>query len=532
MMIDYHQILQNISDAVVCLNQRERILFFNQSAEQMFGYTAAETTGKPLSMLLEAGFADQSVAELVGKRKTTAEFPHFSSGKILWGIHKNNNTFPIEVCVSETIQGDDQAIFTLTFRDLTDQIEIESAFRERNQELMVLNNASRYLIASLDIDEVLMRILDEVRRLLDVEACSVWLLDLETNELVCEQITDAHAHGVIGWRLPSGVGNAGWVIANKRSLIVPDAWHDDRHYQGIDEYTRHYIRSILTVPLGEGDEVIGVIQMVDTFPNRFTKSNLELMESLSAFATIAIENARLYAALKEAQERLVTQERFAALGQMAATVAHELRNPLMAIRMGVDYLLQGVDKQDSRWHGAALMKTNMNRIDRLVEDILYVGRIQETALAPGWLRPLIAAEVERWQLTLVEHQITLQAELAPSNDLLPVLLHKEHVTRAVSNLIANSADVLPPGGKIVLSFSQEDGAQIIRISDNGPGVPPALMNRIFEPFFTTKVRGTGLGLSIVKRIIEQHHGSIAVESGLLEGTTFTIHLPVYVKTDE
>lgn len=532
MPIDYCQILQTISNAIVCLNQRERILFFNQSAEQMFGYTAAETAGKPLAILLEAGFADQSLAELVGQRETAAESPHLWSGKTVWGRHKNNNTFPIEIDLSQTTHDGDQTIFTLTLRDLTSQLEAKSAFRERNQELMILNNASRYLTASLDIDDVLMRILDEVRRLLDVEACSVWLLDPETNELVCEQITDAHAHEIVGWRLPPGIGNAGWVIANKRSLNVPDAWYDDRHYQGIDEQTRHYIRSILTVPLGEGDEIIGVVQMVDTFPNRFTESNLQLMESLAAFATTAIKNARLYATLKEAQGRLVTQERFAALGQMAATVAHELRNPLMAIRMGVDYLLQGVDKQDSRWRGAALMKTNMDRIDRLVEDILYVGRLHETALSPGWLRPLIVAEVERWQLTLSEQQISLQTELDPASDLLPVLLHKEQMTRAISNLIANSADVLSPGGKITLSFHQEELGQVVRVSDNGPGIPPALLSKIFEPFFTTKMRGTGLGLSIVKRIVEQHHGSITVKSGLLEGTTFTICLPIYTKTDE
>jgi two-component system, NtrC family, sensor histidine kinase HydH len=525
MDIDYHQILQTAADAIVCLDQEQRILLFNQSAEQLFGYTAAEVAGQPFTLLLSDDLIKQTVQELSGERRAADEHPHFWRGKTLWGKHKNRNTFPMEINFSQAEQPGKSSIFTVIIRDLTIQLEVESAFRQRNQELTLLNNASRYLTAILDIDEVLIRILDEVRRILNVEACSIWLIDPETNELVCEQITDAHAHEVVGWRLPPGVGNAGWVIANSQSLIVPDAWFDERHYQGIDEQTRHYIRSILTVPLGEGPDIIGVIQVVDTFPNRFTESDLLLMESLSAFAKIAVENARLYAALKEAQERLVVQERFAALGQMSATVAHELRNPLMAIRMGVDYLLQGVGKQDSRWHGAALMKTNMDRIDRLVEDILYVGRIHESALSPGWLRPLIAAEVERWQLTLPNQQITLQANLDPASDLLPTLLDKEQMTRAISNLIANSVDVLPPGGKITLSFQQEDSAQIIRVFDNGPGIPPTLLSKIFEPFFTTKARGTGLGLSIVKRIVEQHHGSISVESGLVEGTAFMIRLP-------
>jgi two-component system, NtrC family, sensor histidine kinase HydH len=212
----------------------------------------------------------------------------------------------------------------------------------------------------------------------------------------------------------------------------------------------------------------------------------------------------------------------AALGQMAATVAHELRNPLMSIRLGVEYLLNDVDAADPRRRGASLMQTNMDRIDRIIEDILFIARAPEPKLTPESLQLLIENELARWELTLTENNIVCHTQL--ETNLPATLLDSDQMGRALSNLIGNSIDAIGSNGALNLTLSANESEQIITLTDNGPGISADRLDKIFEPFFTTKTRGTGLGLSIVKQIIDYHHGRLEVWSEVGVGTKFTIKL--------
>ncbi len=176
----------------------------------------------------------------------------------------------------------------------------EEALRQRNRELELLNRASRVFISSLDLDQVLATILQEVRHLLGVAASSAWLFDPETGELVCRQATGPNREIVRGWRLEPGKGIAGWVARAGQSLIVPDAQADAHYFEGVAQQTEVEIRSILCVPLRVKGDVIGVVEVVDTTVGRFSAADQTLLESLAASAAIVIENARLY----EESERL------------------------------------------------------------------------------------------------------------------------------------------------------------------------------------------------------------------------------------
>lgn len=171
----------------------------------------------------------------------------------------------------------------------------EEALRRRTRELELLNRASQALSSTLDLDQVLITVLEEVRRLLGVVATSVWLIDPETDELFCRQATGPQNEIVRGWRLASGEGLAGWVARTGESLIVPDIRADERHSTKVDQETGLTLRSVLSVPLRVKQEVIGVLQVVDAEVGRFDATDLELLEPLAAEAAIAIENARLYA---------------------------------------------------------------------------------------------------------------------------------------------------------------------------------------------------------------------------------------------
>jgi PAS domain S-box-containing protein len=165
----------------------------------------------------------------------------------------------------------------------------------RTRELELLNRASQALGSTLDLDQVLVTVLEEVRHLLGVVATSVWLINPETNELICRQATGPQNEIVRGWRLAPGEGLAGWVARNGESLIVPDITADERHAKQVDQETGLTLRSVLSVPLKIKQEVIGVLQVVDAEIGHFDTTDLELLEPLAAEAAIAIENARLYA---------------------------------------------------------------------------------------------------------------------------------------------------------------------------------------------------------------------------------------------
>jgi len=179
-------------------------------------------------------------------------------------------------------------------QELAERKRAEEALRQRNRELELLNRAGQAFGSILDLDQVLVAVLEEVRRLLNVVASSIWLIDSETGELVCWQATGPQMETVRGWRLASGEGIAGWVARHGESIVVPDAQADERHFTGVDERTGLVLRSILSVPMRVKQDVIGVLQVVDTEVGRFKSTDLTLIEPLAAAAAIAIENARLY----------------------------------------------------------------------------------------------------------------------------------------------------------------------------------------------------------------------------------------------
>ncbi|MGC9357627.1 MAG: GAF domain-containing protein [Anaerolineae bacterium] len=172
--------------------------------------------------------------------------------------------------------------------------QAEKILQRYTYELELLNLAGQALTSSLDMDNVLATVLQEVRHLLDVAAASVWLRDLKTGEAICRQAHGTRHDRVRGVRLAPGQGIVGWVIQHNSSLIVPDVREDPRYFPGVDRMTGLGLRSLLTVPLQVGAEVIGVLQVVDTEVGAFGPEDLRLIESLAAFAAIGIENARLF----------------------------------------------------------------------------------------------------------------------------------------------------------------------------------------------------------------------------------------------
>lgn len=197
-------------------------------------------------------------------------------------------------------------ILARAIRYAIERNRVDKALRQRNRELALINHASRAFTSTIDLEQVLNTVLEEVQRLLNARLCSVWLVDPKTGALVCRQTTDPNEDVLQGWALAPGEGIAGWVVQHGEGMVVPDTRADERHFAGVGKKIGAEIRSILAVPLQIQESVIGVVEVVDTDVNRFTPADQRVVEPLAASAAIAIENARLY---KQAQQEIAERKR-------------------------------------------------------------------------------------------------------------------------------------------------------------------------------------------------------------------------------
>jgi PAS domain S-box-containing protein len=200
-----------------------------------------------------------------------------------------------------------RSVMMVAVRDTAERQRAEDALKQRNREWAVLNRSAQALTSTLNLSEVLELVLDELRRLLDVSASSLWLIDPATHELVCRQSTGPRAETVRGWRISVDQGIVGWTAKTNQSVIIDDAQTDERHFPGVDQSTGMSMRSIVSVPLRVQHQVIGVIQAVDEMPARFDTSALRLIELLANAAAIAVENARLYGEIRRYAVELETR---------------------------------------------------------------------------------------------------------------------------------------------------------------------------------------------------------------------------------
>jgi len=232
--------------------------------------------------------------------------------------------------------------------------------------------------------------------------------------------------------------------------------------------------------------------------------------------------------LHDAQERLVQTERLAAIGELAAGVAHELRNPLGAVKNAVYYIrgrLEGSDwAQENPRVGEFLdvMDEEITSSDQIITDLMDFSRVTPPSVSPSDLEMLVDSALER---TALKESVNLVKDFEP--DLPKVLVDSEQVRRVIVNLVKNADDAMPEGGNLTFTGKSIDQTVELQVRDSGQGISEADLPKVFDPLFTTKAKGIGMGLAIVSQIVRRHEGTVDVTSKQGEGATFTITLPVH-----
>jgi signal transduction histidine kinase len=279
------------------------------------------------------------------------------------------------------------------------------------------------------------------------------------------------------------------------------------------------------------DRAIGAVVIVETRrPRLFTPAEVERGAAIANQLAVAVDNARLYedlrssyAELERAQQQLIQGERLAALGELAAVVAHEVRNPLGVIFNSLGSLRRIVRPRGDARMLFDIVEEEAERLNRIVGDLLDFARPSTPELRPEQLERVVEDAVGV-ALGQQASGIMLARELDPAVP--PVTMDARLVRQAVLNVAVNAVQAMPRGGRITVRTRREGAAALLEIEDTGAGIPEEVRERIFEPFFTTKASGTGLGLAVVKRIVEGHGGTVSVRSAPGAGTVFALRFPL------
>ncbi len=321
-------------------------------------------------------------------------------------------------------------------------------------------------------------------------------------------------------------------VREKRAIFVEDAEADPK--AGLEALGLIGARSFAVVPLVAKDRVMAIVEVDNKFTGRpVTPEDLRFLMMFANQAGLAMEAAMAYSnleranrELKETQDRLIQSEKMAALGEMAASIAHEIKNPLTVIGGFAARLAKRQGATDEARY-ARIIVDEAKRLEKILEEVLDFSRDMRPNLHASSINDICEETLAFYADEFKSKGITVRAELSP--DLGPMMLDPQQIKQALINILSNSEQALDKSERKELTLKteleKENSHVVIEISDTGGGIPPDMLDNIFNPFFTTKEKGTGLGLAITSKIIKNHGGEIDVVNKEGHGAMFRIKLP-------
>jgi signal transduction histidine kinase len=331
--------------------------------------------------------------------------------------------------------------------------------------------------------------------------------------------------------LESG-GIYNWLACYGTPLLIPDAQNDFR-LDGALMRTLG-IRSIMTIPLWSSNTMTGLLTAVNKKGGAsFDKQDLRLFTVFSNLAGAALQNASLYTdligkmnELRSAQEQLVHSTKMAAIGELAANVAHEVNNPLTSVLGYTTHLLKTLDLPESPKRILSMMEQETLRVRKIIRNLLDFSRQKASWMQPADIQVPLRETSAFVRGAAQVSAVTIEEDYEAG----PIIVNMDtnEMKQVFINIINNAVQAMPDGGGLRIRATTTNGEAVIRFSDTGVGISPENIQKIFEPFFSTKESGdgTGLGLSISYRIVQNHGGRIEVQSQPGQGTIFTVFLPL------
>lgn len=470
----FRLVVESSPNGMLMVDESGTILLVNRQIEQLFGYGRAELIGQPVEMLVpqrvrshHAGDRDEFFAH--------SELRAMGKGRDLYGVRKDGQEVRLEIGLSpvRTRGG---------MRVLASVVDIS----ERKRAEQTLQKERDFIDAVLETAGALVVVLDREGRILRFNRA-------------CEQTTGYSSEEVLGRYV--------WDL-----FVLPDE---------VDEVKAVFKRLRGGEPRNDYENYW---KGKDGFLRRISWSNTVLTDSNGMVDYIVAAGLDI-TDFKQIQEQLRKTERIAELGTLASGMAHEIGTPMNVILGRAEYLLQRTSDEGMK-KGLSTIVTQIERITKVMNQLLAFARRRTPERRAVDLGVIVDDTLEMFQDRMTHSRITV--EKAIEADVPSVHADRDQLIQVLINLVMNSVHAMPEGGRLRLSLARENNHVRLGVSDTGHGMPEETRSKIFDPFFTTKDfgKGTGLGLTVVKGIIEEHGGTIAVESAVDRGTTFWIRLPV------
>jgi PAS domain S-box-containing protein len=522
----YAEIVARSADAIISIDEEQRIILFNDSAETLFGYTRAEVLGQPLLVLIPDRYRADHPEHVRNFAASPVVMHSPGHQRPVPGLRKDGTEFIAEISFSKAKIGG-EIVMTSMLHDITARRRLEET-RE------FLAESSRVLTAGLEFGARA----DRLAHLVVPRLADWCLIDLLVGSRI-ERAAVAHCDPEKEERLravrifapdverPVGVWRA--LHSGEPELVseVTDDWIraatiDEEHYQLIREQAPV---SIMIVPLVTGGVTVGTILFATSDSRRiYNVEDLALAKEFAGVAALQINNARLY---RESLEASRIRD------QVLRIVAHDLRNPLNTISLSAGMLSDMYDFEGGSPGEKAIevIEGAVQRASRLIRELLDVARIESGGL-PLATKPEdpnhLIEEVVQLQHPLVEEK-TISLSVDVPERLPSIVVDRDRIFQVFENLIGNAIKFTSAGGRITIHAELHGEEILFAISDTGQGIPEEEMPNLFSPFWQalkgTK-EGSGLGLAISRGIIEAHHGKIWAESEVGRGSTFYFTLPV------
>jgi K+-sensing histidine kinase KdpD len=403
---------------------------------------------------------------------------------------------------------------------------------EAAERMAAIGEIISAISSSLEVEEMYPAFSTQLRKLVDADRISISLIE-DSGDTFRTFLATSLEPAVLDTRQPHPMDNSytGWVAATGSPLIIEDRAQEKRFWAD-DLYLKAGLRSSIHLPLRSKGRIFGALNLYNKRPHAYGPREEEILQHLARPMAIAIENARLYQATREALEKLKELERLKT--EVLSSVSHELRAPLAAIKGFASSLLQS----DVRWDAKTqrgfiqIIDQEADRLTQMVTDLLDMSRIEAgmLRLEKSWHQFSDIVEGMAGRLSTLTENHTLQLDIPPG--LPPLFVDEGRIQQVISNLVSNAAKYSPEGSRITIAAQPRSGDLLLSVADEGQGIAPEHLERVFDRFYQVKSGltrlkpGAGLGLAICRGLVEIHGGRIWVESSPGQGATFYFSLPL------
>tara|TARA_B100000035_G_scaffold4812_2_gene4307 strand:- start:144 stop:1853 length:1710 start_codon:yes stop_codon:yes gene_type:complete len=396
--------------------------------------------------------------------------------------------------------------------------------RRKAEQLQTLVLVGQDMAGTRKVEEVLESITREALLLLDCSMSAFFLYESETDELKLHSLQDKTGSLAHEETLNPADSLLGTSLRGHRQVQTRDLFRTEEHHftELIREKNLH---SMLVTPVVYEDEPIGLLTLYVDRSHRYNDDERLIARALADLGAIAIQNAFLYDRVFSSEEILRKSERLTTLGTLAAEIAHEIRNPLMVVRLLFDSLELSEEADAHQEKDLSIIREKLNHLDQIAGRILDFGKSREAFRIQCPMREIMTEAALLVRLKLEQSKVTLTMNELGADYL--VFVDKGQIQQALLNLILNALGAMPNGGHLTLETSVEENKWVrVLVKDTGTGIPEEFKNRIFDSFLTARVGGTGLGLTISKRIMRAHDGDLELMESTSQGTVFRLSLPI------